>query len=184
MIIDADGWLDAAARVPSPNFNERPPDTPVDLVVVHNISLPPRQFGGPWIEDFFLNRLDPAAHPYFAEIHELCVSAHLLIRRTGKLVQFVSFLDRAWHAGVSCWNGREACNDFSVGIELEGSDDQPFQEVQYQALDQVLNALQQRFPSIQIPATLAGHSEIAPGRKTDPGPCFDWKRYRPGGGPV
>lgn len=175
MTISADGWLDQARRCPSPNVNQRP-DTPVSLIVVHNISLPPRQFGGPYIEQLFTNSLNPADHPYFADIAHLQVSAHLLIRRDGEVVQFVPFGLRAWHAGQSSYLGRSNCNDFSIGIELEGADDIPYAEVQYRRLAQVVMTLQQSYPEIQQQIT--GHSDIAPGRKTDPGAAFDWQKLR------
>lgn len=165
-----DGWLLAARRVPSPNFGKRPAGAEVSLVVIHNISLPPGEFGGDWIERFFTNRLDPDAHPYFATIAAQQVSAHFLVRRDGEAVQFVSCDDRAWHAGVSSWCGRDNCNDYSVGIELEGTDDCAFTEAQYACLWRLLAALGRRYPV----AAAAGHQEIAPGRKTDPGPYFDW----------
>ncbi len=177
MRIDTAGWLDAARRVPSPNQDARPPGCRPELIVVHNISLPPGEFGGPHIEALFTNRLDPGAHPYFAGIAGLRVSAHLLIRRDGALVQFVPFGRRAWHAGVSCWRGRPACNDFSVGIELEGTDDRPYGDAQYTRLAAVVTALRRHYPSLTADA-LAGHCDIAPGRKTDPGPAFDWDRLR------
>jgi len=164
------GWLAMLDRKESPNFGERPPGTEITLVVVHNISLPPGEFGGDWVEDFFLNRLDPEAHPYFAEIAGLQVSAHFYVRRDGRVVQFVGCDQRAWHAGRSDWCGRDNCNDFSVGIELEGCDEQPFTEAQYAALWRLLDALRQRYPITAI----AGHSDIAPGRKSDPGAHFDW----------
>jgi len=145
---------------------------PVDLLVVHNISLPPRVYGGGAIEDLFLNRLDPDGHPYFASIRALRVSAHFLVRRDGELVQFVPCSKRAWHAGISSFQGRERCNDFSIGVELEGSDDDPFEAVQYEVLAGLVRTLRTRYPL----AHLAGHSDIAPDRKTDPGPCFDWQR--------
>jgi AmpD protein len=163
-----------AQWVPSPNCDERPPGTTVELVVVHAISLPPGEFGGPWIDALFQNRLDPAAHPYFAEIAATRVSAHFLIRRDGAVIQYVPTELRAWHAGASCWNGRERCNDFSIGIELEGADDVPFAEPQYESLEGLTRALFARYGSL----ALAGHSDVAPGRKTDPGPWFDWARYR------
>lgn len=169
-------WLPDARHCPSPNRDPRPAGGPVDLLVIHNISLPPEQFGGDWIEDLFLNRLDPAAHPYFAEIANLTVSAHLLIRRDGELVQFVPLGERAWHAGQSCFEGRECCNDYSIGIELEGSDRQPFTDQQYRTLAAVTREIMQRYPAI-TPRRIAGHSDIAPGRKTDPGPRFDWQRF-------
>jgi AmpD protein len=164
------GWLATVDRKKSPNFGERPAGTEVSLVVVHNISLPPGEFGGDWVEDFFLNRLDAAVHPYFAEISGLQVSAHFYVRRDGRVVQFVACDQRAWHAGRSDWCGRDNCNDFSVGIELEGCDEQPFTEAQYAALWRLLDALRQRYPITAI----AGHSDVAPGRKTDPGTHFDW----------
>ncbi|HEX6528860.1 MAG TPA: 1,6-anhydro-N-acetylmuramyl-L-alanine amidase AmpD [Burkholderiales bacterium] len=158
--------------VESPNFDDRPPGTEVTLVVLHSISLPPGQYGGQAIERFFTNCLDPAAHPYFRDICSLQVSSHFLVRRDGEVVQFVPPEMRAWHAGVSSWRGRERCNDFSVGIELEGTDDDVFTSAQYQSLVSVIGKLQQQFPIRDI----AAHSEIAPGRKTDPGPRFDWTR--------
>lgn len=166
-----------ARQVVSPNYNERPPGVQPDLLVIHNISLPPGQFGGPFIEHLFENRLDPAGHPYFATIHQLRVSAHLLIRRNGEVVQFVPFDKRAWHAGQSIYQGRENCNDFSIGIELEGSDDVPFEAVQYQVLAAVIRVLLEAYPSLST-QHITGHSDIAPQRKTDPGPCFDWGYLR------
>jgi len=149
----------------------------VDLVVVHNISLPPGEFGGPWVENLFLNRLDPTAHRFFREIAGLRVSAHLLIRRDGEITQFVPFLMRAWHAGVSRFQGRERCNDFSIGIELEGTDLEAYTPVQYEALGQSVALLMELYPKITA-ERIVGHSDIAPGRKTDPGPAFDWHRFR------
>ncbi len=175
MNISNDGWLDSARHCPSPNFNQRP-EMPISLVVVHNISLPPQQFGGSYIEQLFTNQLNPAEHPYFADIAHLQVSAHLLIRRDGEIVQFVSFLHRAWHAGQSCYLGRSNCNDFSIGIELEGADEVPYEEVQYQQLSQIVHLLQQVYSSIEDHVT--GHSDIAPMRKTDPGSAFDWQKFR------
>ncbi|MBI3140273.1 MAG: 1,6-anhydro-N-acetylmuramyl-L-alanine amidase AmpD [Rhodocyclales bacterium] len=172
--LDADSWLPGARRVPSPNCDERPEGAQVGLIVVHAISLPPGEFGGDAIERLFTNRLDPGAHPYYREIHLLRVSAHFLIRRDGEPVQFVPCRLRAWHAGASSWRGRECCNDFSVGIELEGCDDQPFEPAQYQALARLVGALRRAYPIEDI----VGHADIAPGRKTDPGPCFDWARLR------
>lgn len=169
----ADGWLKGVTWLASPNFGERPAGE-VSLVVVHNISLPPEAFGGDWVEAFFLNRLDPLAHPYFATIAEVRVSAHFYIRRAGQITQFVGCDQRAWHAGNSQWCGRDNCNDYSVGIELEGSDTQPFSPSQYAALWRLIDALRQRYPI----AAMAGHSDIAPGRKTDPGPYFDWAAVR------
>jgi len=169
------GWLEGVDRVPSPNHDARPQGAPLDLVVVHAISLPPGEFGGPWIDHLFTNTLDPQAHPYFQEIAGFEVSAHLLIRRDGQVIQYVPFDRRAWHAGASCWQGRERCNDFSIGIELEGCDELPFEPVQYERLTEVILALRQAYPGI-APDAVAGHSDIAPCRKTDPGPCFDWPR--------
>ena len=146
-----------------------------ELVVVHGISLPPGNYGGPEIEALFNNTLDPDGHPYFAEIAGLEVSAHFLIRRTGEVVQFVSTDARAWHAGVSCWQGREQCNDFSIGIELEGCDDEAYADPQYDTLNQLVRCLRNQYPGIQHDA-IVGHSDIAPGRKTDPGPAFEWSR--------
>lgn len=169
-----DGWLAGCRHVFSPNFGDRPAGSEVSLVVLHNISLPPEQFGGDWVERFFTNRLDPAAHPYFAEIAGLQVSAHFYLRRDGRLIQFVGADRRAWHAGRSCWQGRGDCNDYSVGIELEGSDTQAFTAAQYAALWPLLDALRARYPI----TAMAGHSDVAPGRKTDPGPHFDWPALR------
>ncbi len=161
---------------PSPNFGPRPEDAAVSLLVVHNISLPPGEFGGGYIEDFFCNRLDTSAHPYFQSIAGLQVSAHALIRRDGSVVQFVSCLDRAWHAGRSCFQGEEECNDFSIGIELEGTDDVPYTEAQYQALAQLTALARAAWPAITA-ERITGHCEIAPGRKTDPGEAFQWAYF-------
>lgn len=166
--------MHAAVQVPSPNADERPEGTPITLLVVHGISLPPGHFGGTAIAEFFTNRLDPFAHPYFASIASLRVSAHFLIRRDGALLQFVPCAQRAWHAGASSWRGRANCNDFSVGVELEGCDDAAYETAQYRMLARLTRALRRRYPI----AELVGHSDIAPGRKTDPGPAFDWDRYR------
>jgi len=171
------GLLAAARQVPSPNHNARPDGATLDLIVVHNISLPPGEFGGPWIDALFTNQLNPRAHPYFAGVADLAVSAHLLIRRDGELVQYVPFHRRAWHAGASRWRGRENCNDFSVGIELEGTDDGGYTTAQYRRLAVAIRALCKAYPTLS-PDRLAGHSDIAPGRKTDPGPSFDWPRLR------
>lgn len=165
-----DGWLKGVRWVYSPNQGRRPAGCAVSLIVLHNISLPPDDFGGPWIEQLFTNRLAVDAHPYFATLAGLRVSAHFLIRRDGRVVQFVACDQRAWHAGQSAWRGRENCNDYSIGIELEGSDGQPFTARQYGALWQVIDALRVRYPITAI----AGHSHVAPGRKSDPGPCFAW----------
>ena len=172
--LDADGLLPGAAYLASPNCDPRPPETPVVLIVVHAISLPPGQFGGDAIERLFTNRLDPAAHPYYQSIHCLKVSAHFLIRRDGALIQFVPCAQRAWHAGASEWRGRRGCNDFSLGIELEGCDELPFESVQYAVLARLIRVLRR---SYAIEAVV-GHADIAPGRKTDPGPHFDWPHLR------
>lgn len=169
--IDAAGWLAGCTRIASPNHDARPAAAAIRLIVIHAISLPPGQFSGDAVADFFSNRLDPAAHPYFAAIAGRRVSAHFFIRRDGGLIQFVPCLRRAWHAGVSCWRGRERCNDFSIGIELEGDDHSDFEPAQYRTLRALRAALQRRFPIEAI----AGHADVAPGRKTDPGPHFDWR---------
>ncbi|NNG76026.1 1,6-anhydro-N-acetylmuramyl-L-alanine amidase AmpD [Acinetobacter sp. ANC 4277] len=171
-----DGQLIGARQVPSPNYNQRPEHTEIQLVVVHNISLPPSQFGGGYIEQFFQNQLDWSKHPYFQSIEGMQVSTHLLILRTGEVLQFVNFNDRAWHAGRSSYLAKKECNDYSIGIELEGSDDLPFEDVQYSVLVEVIATLQATYPKIL--QHLAGHSDIAPGRKTDPGPFFDWPKTR------
>lgn len=173
----ATGLLDAARLQPSPNCDERPAGETVDLIVIHGISLPPDEFGGPWIEAFFTNGLDPTAHPYFRAIASLRVSAHLLIRRDGEMIQYVPFHRRAWHAGESVYAGRQRCNDFSIGIELEGTDQRPYTDCQYQQLAGAIIALRIAYPAIR-PERLVGHVDIAPGRKTDPGPAFDWPRLR------
>ncbi|WP_018878619.1 1,6-anhydro-N-acetylmuramyl-L-alanine amidase AmpD [Thioalkalivibrio sp. ALE28] len=170
-------WYPPAQRLDSPNQDERPPGQQPELIVVHAISLPPGEFGGGHVAELFQNRLDPDAHPYFAEVGGLRVSAHVLIDREGQATQFVPFSRRAWHAGVSRWQGRERCNDFSIGIELEGTDEDPFTPAQYVALAQMIGWVRARWPDIG-PDALAGHSDIAPGRKTDPGPHFDWARLR------
>lgn len=170
--IDTRHWLSGVRHCPSPNHNERPAGE-IALIVVHGISLPPGHYGGPHIEHLFCNALDPEQHPYFATVASLQVSAHVLIRREGELVQFVPFDRRAWHAGVSQWQGRANCNDFSIGIELEGTDTEPYERVQYQQLATLIRALRQRYPGLGEQG-LVGHSDIAPGRKTDPGPAFDW----------
>lgn len=172
--IAADGWCDAAQHLPSPNADVRPEGAGIDLLVIHNISLPPAQFGGPFIAQLFTNSLDYDAHPYFDQLRPLRVSAHFVIRRDGALLQFVSANARAWHAGVSSFGKRERCNDFSIGIELEGSDADPFTDPQYETLAALTQALRERYRLTDV----AGHEHIAPGRKTDPGPCFDWHRYQ------
>jgi AmpD protein len=176
-IDEVSGRLNGARQAPSPNADDRPPGTAIDLVVVHGISLPPGEFGGPWIDALFTNTLDATAHPYFAAVAGLRVSAHLLVRRDGELVQYVPFHRRAWHAGASCFQDRECCNDFSIGIELEGTDTVPYSADQYRRLAAVLAAVMRAYPAV-TPARIAGHCDVAPGRKTDPGPAFDWARLR------
>lgn len=170
--LDQEGWIEGVRRIPSPNCDDRPPGEAIVLVVIHNISLPPGEFGGPGVIELFTNRLDPAAHPYYETIQGLRVSAHFFIRRDGELIQFVPCSKRAWHAGVSCWRGRERCNDFSLGIELEGMDDLPYTDAQYAVLTDLLATLRAAYPIEAV----TGHADIAPGRKTDPGPLFDWGR--------
>ena len=171
-----DRWPDAR-QVDSPNCDDRPDDCDVELIVVHGISLPPGKYGGPEIDQLFTNCLDPGAHPYFADMAHLKVSSHLLIRRDGELVQYVPFSKRAWHAGESCFGERTACNDFSVGIELEGQDEEPYTDRQYERLGEVVDRLLAMYPALSHDA-IVGHSDIAPGRKTDPGPGFDWAYFR------
>ncbi len=171
------GWVQQARQVPSPNFGPRPAGAVPELIVIHNISLPPDCFGGDEVERLFTNCLDWDAHPYFAQIRGLQVSAHFLVRRCGELVQFVAADERAWHAGLSCWRGRDNCNDFSIGIELEGSDELPYTDAQYRTLAALTRSLFAHYPILNR-ERLVGHVDIAPGRKTDPGPAFDWPRYR------
>ncbi len=171
------GWLDQAIICRSPNFNQRPENMDVSLLVIHNISLPPGQFGGGFIQAFFQNQLDHQADPYFATIADLQVSSHLLIDRQGQITQFVSFDDRAWHAGRSSYQGRENCNDYSIGIELEGTDDLAYSEDQYQSLAKVTRQLLANYPKLTS-NRIAGHDQISPGRKTDPGPAFNWVYFR------
>ncbi len=172
-----EGWLETAERVvPSPNFDARPRECDISLIVIHCISLPPGEFGGEWIDRLFTNTLPPEAHPYFAGIHHLRVSAHLLIRRDGGITQYVPFHRRAWHAGVSSYHGREACNDFSIGIELEGTETVDYTEAQYVRLADAVEALLARYSTLSRQA-ITGHSNIAPGRKTDPGPSFRWGHF-------
>ncbi len=159
----------------SPNRDQRPADSAVDLIILHGISLPPGQFGGGEIEALFLNELDWDAHPYYGKIRGMEVSAHVLVRRDGELVQFVPFIERAWHAGASEFRGRSRCNDFSIGIELEGEDETPYDERQYQVLSRMLQALMLAYPNISA-REIAGHCDVAPDRKLDPGPAFDWLR--------
>jgi N-acetyl-anhydromuramoyl-L-alanine amidase len=171
------GLMRGAMQVASPNFDDRPPGVEADLIVVHGISLPPGEFGGSWIDRLFTNTLPLDVHPYFSEIGGKRVSSHLVVWRDGRVTQFVKFTDRAWHAGISSYQGRDACNDFSVGVELEGVDTLPYEAAQYQALGEVVAALCEAYPKLS-PDRLVGHSDIAPGRKTDPGPAFDWTRAR------
>ncbi len=171
------GLLRGARQIASPNFDSRPAGVETDLIVVHGISLPPGEFGGPWIDRLFTNTLPPQQHPYFAEVAPLRVSSHLVLDRDGKVTQYVRFTDRAWHAGKSVYKQREACNDYSVGVELEGTDTLPYAAAQYGALAEVVAALCAAYPRLSA-RRLVGHSDIAPGRKTDPGPAFDWPRAR------
>lgn len=173
MRIDSRGWISGVQRTASPNHDRRPPRSAIELLVIHSISLPPDQFGGPEIVRFFTNQLDTTTHPYFAQLHGVKVSAHFLVRRDGTVIQFVPCHRRAWHAGASSWQGRARCNDFSIGIELEGSDYVPFTERQYAALVRLTRHLLRTYPIRHV----AGHSDIAPERKTDPGPFFEWDRY-------
>lgn len=171
-----DVWLPGARRCESPNFNDRPAGEQPSLLVIHNISLPPDQFDGDAVEQFFCNRLDYRAHPYFETLRDLQVSAHLFIRRTGELLQFVPLNRRAWHAGQSEFDGRANCNDFSIGIELEGADHTPYSQAQYDVLAQLTADITARYPAISK-SRIVGHVHIAPTRKTDPGPAFDWDYY-------
>ncbi len=171
------GWLQQVKHVPSPFFDARPEQDDISLLVIHNISLPPGQFGGSHIEDFFTGQLDAKAHPFFNVIHNMGVSAHCLIKRDGEIVQFVSFLDRAWHAGVSSFAGRERCNDYSIGIELEGTDFIAYTEAQYESLVKIAQVLMLTYPNINA-ERITGHQFIAPLRKSDPGLSFDWKKFR------
>jgi AmpD protein len=173
----ATGRLRGVRHVLSPHQDARPPGQAPELIIVHGISLPPGEFGGPWIDRLFTGSLPPQAHPYFAQIAGLRVSAHLLIDRDGLVTQYVPFHQRAWHAGVSEYQGRAACNDFSIGIELEGADDVPYAPVQYAALAVVIRALLAAYPGLDRDR-IVGHSDVAPGRKTDPGLSFDWARLR------
>lgn len=170
------GWLTGVKRAISPNFNQRPPATPIDLLVIHNISLPPGQFGTGNIEQLFCNTLDHSQDPYFSSLKNLNVSAHLLIERNGDITQFVSFAERAWHAGVSCFRGKDNCNDYSIGVELEGTDETPYTESQYTALIQITKLLLREYPYLTADR-IVGHSDIAPERKSDPGAAFDWSEY-------
>ena len=172
----ASGWLSNVEHQHSPHYDERENGEPISLLVIHNISLPPGKFGGNYISDLFLGRLDPSADPFFEEIYQLRVSAHCLIRRDGHVIQYVPFDKRAWHAGVSCYNGREKCNDYSIGIELEGTDDIPYTGEQYEKLSEITALIQKHYP--EVSNNIVGHCDIAPGRKTDPGKSFDWERFR------
>jgi AmpD protein len=171
------GLMRGIRQIASPNCDSRPAGVEADLIVVHGISLPPGEFGGPWIDRLFTNALPPDAHPYFAEVADMRVSSHLCIRRDGEVTQYVKFTERAWHAGQSSYDGRKACNDFSIGVELEGTDTLAYDDLQYQSLAHVVAALCAAYPRL-TPARMAGHSDIAPGRKTDPGPAFDWPHAR------
>jgi len=175
LTIDDKGWLQTVEVIQSPNYDVRPDNTKIKLIVIHGISLPPAEFGGGFIQQFFCNQLDANAHDYFAGICDMQVSAHCLIERDGNIVQFVSFLDRAWHAGISSWRGEPDCNNYSIGIELEGTDDLAYTGLQYERLTALVAALRSDFSTIEKDA-ICGHSDIAPGRKTDPGPAFDWSR--------
>lgn len=177
MIIDDKGWLQAVDVVQSPNCDARPDNTEIKLIVIHGISLPPSEFGGGYIQQYFCNQLDSNANDYFSTICDMQVSAHCLIERAGNITQFVSFLNRAWHAGISSWKGEQACNDFSIGIELEGTDVLSYTDPQYEQLNALLGSLISHYPTINNDA-ICGHSDIAPGRKTDPGSAFDWARIK------
>ncbi len=174
LMIDKEGFANKATQIASPNCDARQSGCGISLIVIHNISLPPQQYGSNGIVELFTNQLNPKEHPYYEEIHLLKVSSHFLIRRNGELVQFVSCLARAWHAGVSSWKGVEQCNDFSIGIELEGSDFDPFENPQYQTLKTLVNTLKMTYHIDDV----VGHSDIAPSRKTDPGPYFDWIKLK------
>ena len=171
--IDNAGYINVATQIASPNFDSRP-EAEISMIVIHNISLPPNEYGGSGVAQLFTNMLNPDEHPYYAQIHMRKVSSHFFIRRDGELIQFVSCLQRAWHAGVSQWQGRERCNDFSVGIELEGRDDEAFEAAQYQMLNDLIKDLKKTYSIQQV----VGHSDIAPGRKTDPGSCFEWQKIK------
>ena len=171
------GLIENVPFIASPNIDDRPASDDIDLLVIHSISLPPGEYGGPWIEKLFTNTLPADKHPYFKEIHQMKVSAHVLIRRDGTVQQFVPFHQRAWHAGASCYEERETCNDYSIGIELEGTDDSEFEDIQYQQLAELINALDDCYDKINKDR-LTGHSDIASGRKTDPGTGFDWDKLK------
>ena len=175
MDIDNEGWLQGVETIKSPNFNKRPDTGDIRLIVVHGISLPPGEYGGGYVQQLFTNKLDAKQHEYFAEIEGLKVSSHCFIARHGKLIQFVSFKNRAWHAGASSWKGIENCNDFSIGIEMEGTDDESYAEAQYYQLAKLVISLRKQYPAI-LQQSICAHSDIAPGRKTDPGPYFNWNK--------
>lgn len=174
MKLDAQGWFTGVRRLPSPNYDARPTGGPKSLLIIHSISLPPEKFEGDAVERLFTNSLNLEEHPYYTQLRGIKVSSHFFIRRNGELIQFVSCQHRAWHAGVSLWKGRSRCNDFSIGIELEGSDSVPFTDFQYQKLLYLTRRLLRAYPISDV----VGHADVAPGRKTDPGPCFDWMRYK------
>ncbi|WP_386687260.1 1,6-anhydro-N-acetylmuramyl-L-alanine amidase AmpD [Lonepinella sp. MS14437] len=176
MVNAKQGWLANIRHLKSPHHDQRPDPQDVSLLVIHYISLPPEQFGGGFIDDFFLGKLNPSIHPYFAEIYQVRVSAHFLIERDGRVTQYVSLQDRAWHAGLSCFNGRDKCNDYSIGIELEGSNQQPFTQQQYVKLAELTQQIMALYPQI-TPERIVGHCDIAPERKIDPGQYFEWDKY-------
>ena len=177
LTISTTGWLQTVELIESPNYDARPDKDKLKLIVIHGISLPPAEFGGGYIQDLFCNQLDPDKHEYFKSICDLKVSSHCLIERDGNIIQFVSFLNRAWHAGVSSWQGESACNNYSIGIELEGTDDLSYTDKQYLQLEQLIRSIRNEYPTIEADA-LCGHSDVAPGRKTDPGNAFDWSRLQ------
>ncbi len=175
MIIDrTSGLINEARQQPSPNCDLRPDEEDIALIIIHGISLPPGKFAGDYIDQLFCNKLNPDEHPYFKEISGLKVSSHILIRRDGEVVQYVPFQKRAWHAGVSSYKNRDGCNDFSIGIEMEGDDETPYTDIQYQVLSELINNLIKNYPKLNY-ESIAGHSDVAPGRKTDPGEAFDWE---------
>jgi AmpD protein len=176
-LVITEGWANLARQAPSPNFSDRPANCPIDTLIIHNISLPPGKFGTGYIDQLFCNTLDCSEHEYFAQLEEVKVSAHMLIERNGAMVQYVPFHKQAWHAGESEYKGRRACNDFSIGIELEGTDTEPFTQAQYQSLIVLTKALVDNYAELSC-ERIVGHSDVAPNRKTDPGPCFDWHYYR------
>lgn len=173
----SDGWLDTARKCPTTHHDQRPDPSDISLLVIHNISLPPGKFGGGYVEPFFTGVLDPSIHPFFQQIHKMRVSAHCFINRQGEITQFVSFDNRAWHAGVSVFQGRTICNDYSIGVELEGADEIPYTNQQYSSLTKLTGVVLNQYPKVTL-GRIVGHNDIAPFRKTDPGPAFDWARYR------